>query len=190
MSDAAVRTKIRTAQGELAFQHYFVRDRCTPVVSGFRFEGVARAEPSPVLRGALDDTTLRAVVVCPSNPFVSVDPILALPGVEDSLGALRAPVVAVSPIVGGAALKGPAAKMMGELGLPVTTVEVARHYSSRGVVDGFVVDEEDASSAAAVEALGIAVRVLPTVMSTLDDRERLAREVLAFASDLARSRTP
>ena len=184
MSDQPVRTMIATPAGELAFQHYFVRDRCEPEVAGFRFAGIESARPSPTLAAALADRALEAIVICPSNPFVSVDPILALPGVEDALRAAAAPVVAVSPIIVGSALKGPAAKMMRELHIPVTAVEVARHYTRRGLLDGFVLDRQDEAIAAEVEALGIAVHVTDTVMVTLDDRERLARETLALAARL------
>ncbi|HVR30734.1 MAG TPA: 2-phospho-L-lactate transferase [Thermoanaerobaculia bacterium] len=185
MSDQAVRTMVGTPDGELAFQHYFVRDRCEPEVTGFRFAGIESARPSPVFAHALGDPALGAIVICPSNPFVSVDPILALTGVEDALRAAAAPIVAVSPIIVGAALKGPAAKMMRELRLPVTAVEVARHYADRGLLDGFVLDRQDEALAADLEALQVAVLVADTVMVTLDHRERLAREVLALARELS-----
>jgi len=190
MSDDPVRTMVGTPDGELAFQHYFVRDRCQPEVTGFRFAGVESARPSPAFTAALADSALEAIVVCPSNPFVSIDPILALSGVEEAVRAAAAPVVAVSPIILGAALKGPAAKMMRELRMPVTAVEVARHYARRGLLDGFVLDREDAALASEVEALGAVVHVSDTVMVSLEDRERLAREVLELAAELARDRRP
>jgi LPPG:FO 2-phospho-L-lactate transferase len=185
MSDDPVRTLVGTAGGELAFQHYFVRDRCEPAVTGFRFAGIESALPSPVFLETLGDRALEAIVVCPSNPFVSIDPILGLLEIEDAMRVAPAPVVAVSPIVAGAALKGPAAKMMRELRLPVSAVEVARHYVARALLDGFVLDRQDQGLAAEVEALGVAVLVTDTVMVSLDDRERLAREVVAFAATLA-----
>ena len=120
-------------------------------------------------------------MVCPSNPFVSVDPILAVPGVEDAVRSCVAPVIAVSPIVAGAALKGPAAKMMRELRVPVTALEVARHYARRGLLDGFVLDRQDQALRGEVEALGVAVLVTDTVMVSIEDRERLARQVLEWA---------
>jgi LPPG:FO 2-phospho-L-lactate transferase len=184
MSDNPVRTMIGTPSGELAFQHYFVRDRCEPEVSGFRFAGIEAARPSPTLAAALADRALEAIVICPSNPFVSIDPILALDGVEDALRATAAPIVAVSPIILGSALKGPAAKMMRELRIPVTAVEVARHYTRRGLLQGFVLDRQDEAIAAEIEALGVAVLVTDTVMVSLEDRERLAREALALAASL------
>jgi LPPG:FO 2-phospho-L-lactate transferase len=185
MCDQPVRTMVATPQGELAFQHYFVRDRCEPAVTGFRFAGIESARPSPTLAGALADPTLEAIVVCPSNPFVSIDPILAIAGVEQALREAAVPIVAVSPIIAGAALKGPAAKMMRELRVPVTAVEVARHYARRNLLDGFLLDRGDEALRAEVEALGVAVHVTDTVMVSLEDRERVAGEVLALARSLS-----
>jgi LPPG:FO 2-phospho-L-lactate transferase len=182
MSDTPVRTVVETPDGPLPFQHYFVREQCRPHVTGFRFEGAAAATPTPAFAAALAGGP-EAVVICPSNPFISIDPILAVPGVRQGLGQCRAPVVAVSPIVGGRAIKGPTAKMMTELGLASGAVEVAEHY--RGLIDGFVLDRSDADGAAAVERLGLAVLVTGTVMQSLDDKTRLARETLDFAKSLA-----
>lgn len=181
MSDDPVRTVVGTPDGELGFQHYFVRERCVPAVTGFRFEGVDAARPAPDFIAALEDDATAAIVICPSNPFVSVDPLLALPGVEAALRNAPAPVVAVSPIVGGQAVKGPAAKMMAELRMPVTAAAVARHYRERDLLDGFVVDHADAGEAAEIERAGLPTLVTRTVMESLPDRERLARDVLDFA---------
>jgi LPPG:FO 2-phospho-L-lactate transferase len=183
MSDQPVRTVVETPDGPLPFQHYFVREQCRPRVTGFRFEGAKSARPAPALTEALE-RGVSAVVICPSNPFISIDPILAVPGVRQALRYNGAPVVAVSPIVGGRAIKGPTAKMMTELGLASGAAEVAEHY--RGLIDGFVLDRSDAESAAAVERLGVAVLVTGTVMQSLDDKTRLAEETLAFARSLAR----
>ncbi len=185
MSDDPVRTMVLSGNEELSFQHYFVRERCRPSVRGFRFAGIEDAAPSPGLTAAIEDEALAAVVICPSNPFVSVDPILAVDGVASKLRASRAPVIAVSPIVGGAALKGPAAKMMEELNVPATAAAVARHYRDRGLVDGFVLDRADAAMAREIEEMGVATRITNTVMVTLKDRETLAREVVLFAEGLA-----
>ena len=176
MSDDPVRTQVLTADGPLAFQHYFVRDRCVPVAKGFEFAGAEAATLNP----AISWQGVRAIVICPSNPFVSVDPILAVPGMREALAASGAPIVAVSPIVGGEAIKGPTAKMMRELGMPATTVAVAEHY--KGLVTHFVVDAVDADAAPAVAALGMSVTVAQTVMRTLEDRIQLARTVLDFAA--------
>lgn len=182
MSDQPVRTVVETPDGALPFQHYFVREQCRPRVTGFRFEGADAARPSPAFAAALGGG-VSAVVICPSNPFISIDPILAVPGVRQALRGCGAPVVAVSPIVAGRAIKGPTAKMMTELGLDSGAVEVARHY--RGLIDGFVLDRSDAGSKAEVERLGIAVLVTGTMMQSLDDKTRLAEETLGFARSLA-----
>ena len=182
-SDDPVRTVVETTAGDLAFQHYFVRDKCEPVVTGFRFEGAAGATASPEVLAALADPKLGAVVVCPSNPFISIDPILAVPGLRDAIKSASAPVIAVSPIVGGRAIKGPTAKMMAELGLPTTAAAVARHYG--GLLDGFVLDTADASAAAEIDALGLQVLSTNTVMRDLADKRALARAVLDFAGRIA-----
>ncbi len=182
MTDDPVRTVVLSEEGELPFQHYFVRRQCQPRVRGFRFEGIEAARPHPDFLDALSDPALAAVVICPSNPMVSVDPILALPGVRRALAACAAPVIAVSPIIGGVAVKGPAAKMMAELDMPVTAAAVAAHYG--GLLDGFVLDAVDAQQATAVAHSGAAVHVCNTLMRDLADREALAREVLDFARSL------
>ena len=174
MSDDPVRTRVQTPDGTLAFQHYFVRDRCEPTALGFEFAGAASAKLNPAI--AFD--ALDAVVICPSNPYVSVDPILAVPGMTEALRGANCPIVAVSPIVGGAAIKGPTAKMMRELGVPASTIEVAKHY--RKLATHFVIDEVDAGASDAVAALGLQTICAQTVMRTLDDRIALAKTVLAF----------
>ncbi|HSB96444.1 MAG TPA: 2-phospho-L-lactate transferase [Spongiibacteraceae bacterium] len=183
MSDDPVSTMVATEAGELSFQHYFVREQCRPAVSGFRFHGIEAARPQPQFIAQLHAAELAAVIICPSNPFVSIDPILQLAGVRAALRDRLAPVVAVSPIVGGVAIKGPAAKMLAELKLPSSALAVAEHYAD--VLDGIVIDETDAVLATAIEELGIAVHIAQTVMSSLDDRIDLAREVLLFAERLS-----
>jgi LPPG:FO 2-phospho-L-lactate transferase len=130
--------------------------------------------------GLLQGDSLTAIVVCPSNPFVSIDPVLQIPGLWPALSDHPAPLVLVSPIVAGRAIKGPAAKMMAELGVPVTALEVARHYCDRypGLLDYFVIDESDATLAAGIASLGVEVAVGPTVMNSREDKQRLARFVL------------
>ncbi|TDJ38030.1 MAG: 2-phospho-L-lactate transferase [Gammaproteobacteria bacterium] len=176
MTDDPVRTTVDTAQGELAFQHYFVRDRCAPAVTGVRFVGAEQARLSPSLSEALRDPALAGVIVCPSNPYLSIDPILAVPPLRAALTNLQVPVVAVSPIVAGAAIKGPTAKMMRELDIPNTAVEIARYY--RSWIDGFILDEADRALKDEVQALGLATVVTRTVMVSLEDRVALAREAL------------
>jgi LPPG:FO 2-phospho-L-lactate transferase len=173
MSDDAVRTRLLTEEGWLDFQDYFVRLRCAPVVREIVFAGAAAARAHPDFLAALTDGNLRMVVICPSNPLISIDPILSLPGVRDALRASHAPVVAVSPIIGGKAVKGPTAKMMAELGLPVDAAAVARHYGD--LLDHYIIDDADAG---AVTGLDVPVTATRTLMETMADREALARVVL------------
>ena len=177
--DEEVRTVVKTPGGRLAFQHYFVRDRCEPAVTGFEFEGTACARPCDRVLEALADSALGCVVVCPSNPFISIDPILAVPGMSDAIRAAGVPVIGVSPIVGGRAVKGPAAKMMRELGLEVSNRAVERHYGD--IVDAWIIDSADAKEAAGFHR---PVRVAPTLMRTDADKDALARAVLEFAAEL------
>lgn len=181
MSDQPVRTRLRTDQGWLDFQPYFVGLRCAPIVHELAFAGAADARPTPEILAALAEPGLRCIVICPSNPFISVDPILAVPGLRAAIAAARAPVIAVSPIIAGRAVKGPTAKMMSELGLEVSAAAVARHYAP--LLSAYVIDAQDAAQAA-----HIAVPVTPaqTLMTTLQDRENLARAVLAAADALPR----
>ncbi|MGE0612696.1 MAG: 2-phospho-L-lactate transferase [Hyphomicrobiales bacterium] len=180
MSDDPVRTVIETAEDTLPFQEYFVRRRCEPVMTGVRYQGAAKARLQPDIAAALAAPELRAVVLCPSNPWLSLGPMLAVPGMRQALEAARAPVVAVSPIVGGKAIKGPLAKMLGELGLDATPSTIAAYLD--GLIDGFVLDRQDGALAA---DFSMPVAVEQTVMRTLDDRVALARACLAFADSLA-----
>ena len=180
MTDDAVRTRVETREGVLDFQHYFVGRQCAPQVTGFIFDGAELAVPQPDVVAALLHPDLRAVIICPSNPFISIDPILALPGLRRALTATAAPVIAVSPIIAGHAVKGPTAKMMAELGLTVDPVTVATHY--QGIIDGYVMDGADSQMAA---MLDLPVETTRTLMQSLDDREALARIVLEFADRIA-----
>lgn len=179
MSDDPVRTWVDTQEGELAFQDYFVRRRCEPAVRGIRFAGAALARPSERALELLAAPSLQAVLLCPSNPWLSIDPLLAMPALRAALAACAAPVVAVSPVVAGRAIKGPTAKLMQELGLEVSATTVAAHYA--GLIDGFVLDSADAALA---PRLGLPSIAVPTVMRSLADREALARDALAFARGL------
>ncbi len=184
MSDQPVRTLVRTDAGILPFQRYFVERRCAPRVRGFEFEGAGDARLTPGLGEALGHEGLESVVICPSNPFISIDPILAVPGMRAALVACRAPVIAVTPIIGGRAVKGPTAKMMTELGMPTSARAVADHYDD--LIDGFVLDQADADQATAIDLPRLATR---TLMVSEDDKRALAAEVLAFARRLgARTR--
>ena len=176
MSDDPVHTRVLTENGAMDFQHYFVRDRCGPAVSGFAFEGADSARINPEIDQYLDDPALAGVILCPSNPFVSIDPILAVPGMRQRLVQCQAPVIAVSPVVGGSAIKGPTVKMMRELSIPNSASWVAGHY--RDFLDGFVLDKQDAGLRGEIETLGMKVSVTQTVMESLDDRVKLARDCL------------
>jgi LPPG:FO 2-phospho-L-lactate transferase len=180
-SDHPIPTIVITPEGELAFQEYFVHQQCQPRVTGFRFEGVDQAAPAPGVLEAV--RSAQAVIFCPSNPWVSLDPILALPGMRAALEETSAPIIAVSPLIGGQALKGPAAKMYRELGIEPQALAVARHYQH--VLDGFVLDEVDAGQASAVEDLSLCTLTTGTVMKTPADRLHLAQQVLAFAARLS-----
>ena len=172
-TDDRWQTRIATDDGELDFQEYFVHRRQEPVVRGVRFDGDA-ALPTPAVLDAISSADL--VVVGPSNPIVSIAPTLDLPGVRDALRAARVSRVAVSPIVGGRALKGPADRMLASLGHEASALGVARLYA--GLVDRFVLDEVDAELGGAVAAIGLEPVVLPTVMGSDDDRRRLAEALL------------
>ena len=181
MSDELVRTIVQTEVGELEFQDYFVGQQCAPAVSGFRFDGIEKALPQVDIMNALNAGP-DAVIIAPSNPYVSIDPILNLVGMHDVLKASRAPIVAVSPIIGGQAIKGPVAKMMTELGHDVSALGIARHY--QGLIDGFIIDECDADLSADIQSLGIEPKVLPAIMTDLESRISLAQATLLFASEL------
>jgi LPPG:FO 2-phospho-L-lactate transferase len=184
MSDDPVRTRVETDEGTLAFQRYFVGLKCGPAVRGLSYEGAERATASPALMRALASPGLRAVVICPSNPYLSVAPILSLPGVREALANATAPVIAVSPIVGGRAIKGPTAKIMGELGVDASAASVAAYYA--GIIDGFVLDNRDLEIAG---SLPVRAMVTDAVMRDLSDREMLARVVLDFADRLSSARS-
>ena len=175
MSDDPVRTIVHCQQGDLAFQHYFVRERCAPKVTGFSFDGIDQARLNPLIKDWLKECD--GVIICPSNPFVSVDPLLQLDGFGEALK--RLPVLAVSPIVGGIAIKGPAAKMMQELNMPATAAAVADHY--RGLINGFLIDESDKSL---IEQIDVPTISTPSVMVTLQDRIDLAKACVNFLMTL------
>ncbi len=184
MCEQSVSTLVHTDRGELDFQRYFVEHRCEPEVSGFEFRGIDAAEPPPALMKRLAECPPTAILLCPSNPFVSMDPVLSVPGLWQALAGCDSPVIAVSPIVAGSALKGPAAKMMAELGLAVTATGVATHYAQRypGLVDCFVLDDSDATLGADVATLGLRAEVMPTIMRTDDDKRALAQRLMSIAA--------
>jgi LPPG:FO 2-phospho-L-lactate transferase len=180
MSDDPVRTMVDTDGGTLAFQDYFVRERCRPAVRRLRYEGAAAARITREVRDALSSPAPAGIVICPSNPWLSIDPMLAVPGMREAIRSSGAPVVAVSPIVGGKAVKGPTAKIMTELGMTPDAASIARHHA--GLIDGFVLDTRDAALAGAI---AVPTMVTGTLMHTLDDKVALARHCLSFCERLA-----
>jgi LPPG:FO 2-phospho-L-lactate transferase len=185
MSDDPVRTIVDTDEGALPFQNYFVELRCAPAVRAIRFDGADSANVSPDVAAAFRQPHVAAIVICPSNPYLSVDPLLAVPGMREQLRRAEAPIVAVSPIIGGTAIKGPTTKIMAELQIEATNESIARHYG--GVVDALVIDRVDAADIASLPLPALATA---TLMNTLEDRVALARDVLDFARDLASSPKP
>ena len=181
MCDDPVRTRLRTKDGWLDFQEYFVHLRCEPEVHELLFQGAGAARAHPDFLAALADPTLKAIVICPSNPFISVEPILAIPGVRQAMIASEAPIIAVSPIIAGQAVKGPTAKMMTELGMDPSAGTVAQRY--RDLLDGYVIDHADMSEVVSIDAR---VTLAQTLMRTMEDREALARTVLDAAAVLRR----
>jgi len=186
MTDDPVATKLRTPDGLLDFQDYFVARRQQDDVLGVQFEGAAVAKPLPAAMEAIDRADV--IVFCPSNPIVSIGPMLAVPGYREAIERSNAPVVAVSPIVGGKALKGPADKMLATLGHEVSAAGVAAIY--RGLVDGIVIDQTDAGLAPRIEALGMRTLVTDAIMGGADDRRRLALKVIEFGRSLAAVEVP
>ena len=181
MSDQPVRTIVETNEGELAFQEYFVHRRCEPPVKGFRFDGADQAEPAPGVREALQSAD--AMIICPSNPWVSVDPILKVIGALLSGDGQQMRCGAISPIIGGDTVKGPAAKMYRELGIEPSALAVANHY--RGLVTHFIIDTTDAQLIKSVRGLNMQAHVTNTVMKSHEDRKQLAANMLNFlGSDL------
>jgi LPPG:FO 2-phospho-L-lactate transferase len=162
----------------MPFQEYFVRRQCQPIVTGFHFQGAEKAFPAPGVLEAIHQADL--VVFSPSNPWVSLDPILSIPGIRPAVA--NRPVVAVSPIIGGQAVKGPAGKMFAELGIPPSAVAVARHYA--GLLNGFIFDQADSALEAEIQQMGMKTRVTDAIMKTPLDRARLAKEVIDFGTDL------
>lgn len=184
MSNDVVATWVYTDAGVLPFQEYFVHQGCQPRVCGFRFEGVERAQPAPGVLDALEIAHL--VVICPSNPWVSIEPILSVPGIREAVSAKFA--VAVTPIIGGQAVKGPAAKMYTEMGFEPSAVSVARHYGS--LLDAFVLDQVDTDQMELLRAQGLPTLATNTLMTSADDRRRLAKEVLEFGVHILEKKPP
>jgi LPPG:FO 2-phospho-L-lactate transferase len=179
MSDTPIRTKIKTSSETYDFQDYFVRLKAEPKVSELLYTGCEQASASPGALAALQANDLNAIIITPSNPWLSIDPILSLSDIKSTIINSKVPVVGISPIVGGQAIKGPTAKLMQELGMDVSAYSIAQHY--KGILDGLIIDQTDADQQAAIEKLGLQVGISNTVMKTLDDKKALAKFTLEFA---------
>jgi LPPG:FO 2-phospho-L-lactate transferase len=185
VTDDDVPTIVETDQGSLPFQEYFVKHQFRPPVKGFRFRNVENSKPAPGVLRAIEEAQL--IVICPSNPWVSIDPIFAIPGVRSELLLKNNPIIAVSPIIGGKAIKGPAAKMFSEMGFQPSAIVVAEHYEDYlrgGPPFGFVLDEVDKNVSSEIEQRGVRSLVTNTIMETNFDKRQLAREVLEFRKEL------
>jgi LPPG:FO 2-phospho-L-lactate transferase len=176
MTDDQVPTIVLTDEGELPFQEYFVHRKCHPKVRGFHFQGVENANPAPGVVAAIREADL--IVICPSNPWVSIDPILALPTLKSEIGSCR--VIAVSPIIGGKAVKGPVVKMYTELGIQPSALAVAKHYQD--ILDGFVFDILDTNLMSEIEKLNVSILNVDTLMNSPTQRKRLAQDVISLVN--------
>jgi LPPG:FO 2-phospho-L-lactate transferase len=174
MTDTHTPTTIITDEGEMHFQEYLVKRRAQPKVAGIRFENIESAKPAPGIEEVIRRSD--AIIICPSNPLISIGPILAVPGLRDMLQAAKAPVVAISPVVGGASLKGPTDRMLADLGMQVSAAQVARLYSD--IADVFILDIQDEAAKPEIERLGLKVFVTDTVMSGLEEKIKLAEFTL------------
>jgi LPPG:FO 2-phospho-L-lactate transferase len=179
MSDEVVATVVETDEGTLPFQTYFVGRKTAPRVKAIRFDGAETAHPAPAAVAAMQSADLAGIIICPSNPWLSIDPLLAIPGWRELIANRQAPTVAVTPLIGGQAVKGPTAKIMGELGLPLDVAAIVNHYSRS--IDGFVLDAVDGDRAS---GLNLPTLVTNTMMRTLEDRMTLAEAVLGFCRGL------
>ncbi len=181
-TDDQLRTIVETDMGVLNFQEYFVRERCNPRIQNLHFQGSKSAFPQQELTKALRSKKLQSIIFCPSNPLLSIDPILSIQGLKRAFADSGAKIVAVTPIVGGAAIKGPAAKNLREFGYPVSATTVAKHY--QGMIHGFVLDKRDHQEVQQIEQLGITVLVADTIMNDLETKIELAEKTLRFANSL------
>jgi len=181
-TNAPLRSMILTAEGPLPFQDWFVRLRCAPEVTGLRFEGADRAPLLPAAGAALASADLAGIILCPSNPYVSIDPILAVGDMRQRLRNAQAPRIAVSPFIEGRAIKGPAAEMARNLGGEASALGIARHYA--GLIDAVVLDYRDAALVPAIEALGLRTRLAQTLMQTDEEKRALAAVCLDLCRDL------
>ena len=179
MSDDPVQTIIESDIGHLSFQEYFVKHQSKPCIRNISFNGSTEASISPELKTVIKDNGFKAIIVCPSNPYLSIDPILSIKEIKSFIESSSIPVVAVSPIVGGKALRGPTAKIMHEMDIPVSVMGIAEHYHP--LIDGLVIDHKDKIMSSKMQSMGIAVQVTNTVMNCDSDKIQLAQDVVEFS---------
>jgi LPPG:FO 2-phospho-L-lactate transferase len=182
MSDGSVRTYIETEAGCLEFQHYFVRDRCEHEVKSIHFVSSAVARPAGGLVRYLEDPDLNGIIICPSNPFLSIDPILSVPELKEALIRSNVPIIAVSPLINGQSIKGPTSKIMNELDLVLSPVSVALHYAD--LITGFIIDDIDKEYFQTIQELGLSVVTTQTLMNSLDDRVNLAQTAVKLCDKI------
>jgi len=182
MSDDPVRTVIKTDKGTLSFQEYFVKNRCLPIVSNIHFEGKESARPSTALVDCLNDEDLKAIIICPSNPFLSVQPILSIPSLREKIKASGKPVIVISPIVNGDSIKGPTAKLMREMNLNCNVKTIAEIY--KDIATTIVIDKQDEAEANEISSMGFDVMLENIVMANDEDKKNLAKAVIDFSGNL------
>jgi len=185
MSNDTIRTRVHTEHGPLDFQHYFVREECQPVAIRFEYTGAETARVNPHIETWLGSENLAGIILCPSSPFTSIGPILSMPVLHKALQKCAAPVVAISPVVGGESLKGPLAKIMREMNVPATASWIAEQYSD--FLDGIIIDSTDSELASGIEALGMSTMCTNIVMKSVGDRVQLAAVSLEFIASLSQS---
>ena len=183
MTDDPVPTTIVSNDKTFSFQEYFVKEKCVPPISEIKFKGSEHAKANRECLNYINDKELAGIIICPSNPFLSIDPILAIPEFREALSKCKATKIAVSPLVGGDSLKGPTAKIMSELNLPLDTISIANHYT--GLVNGLMIDNSDSETEDRLRELGFQVNVSQTVMRTLDDKKNLAQTALDFIKEVS-----
>lgn len=181
MTDSPVNTLVHTDEGDLPFQHYFVRCRCEPVVIDLTFVGAENARPTQAALEAIDEADI--IILCPSNPYLSIDPIMSVRDLQKAVRNAKKPKVAVSPIVGGQAVKGPAAKMMAEMGKDISPLTIAEHYGD--LINGFVLDEQDRNQQKSIaKSVKVELMVTDTVMNSIEIKRNVAKAVIDFAQKL------
>ena len=182
MSDTPVATIVESDIGTLSFQEYFVKNRCKPKVSKIHFAGINEAVPAPAFLQTLDDERLQGIIICPSNPFLSIDPILCLPGIKEKIKKSAKPVLVVSPVVDGQSLKGPTSKLMHELNLSCNVLSIAEIYHD--IATAIIIDTSDKLAIDKIESLGLSVLSTNIIMNELEEKIELGRQLIELCTSL------